>query len=99
LGTGLLSRRSQFQQTNVERIRLDEKASLADVLSRRCSRSPGACRRRHAKGNAFYDRVGYEADDKCAWGTNLAFLFSESTSDGTFAYQMEYSNAVRNCVK
>jgi hypothetical protein len=51
-----------------------------------------------AKGNAFYDRVGYEADDKCAWGTNLAFLF-ESTSDGTFAYQMEYSNAVRNCVK
>ena len=52
-----------------------------------------------AQGSAWYDRAGYEADDKCAWGTNLAFLFTETTSAGTFAYQMEYSNSARNCVK
>jgi hypothetical protein len=49
--------------------------------------------------NAWYDSAGYEADDKCAWGTNLAFLFSESVAGHTFAYQMEYSNSARNCVK
>ncbi len=49
--------------------------------------------------NAWYDRVGFEADDKCAWGTNLAFLFDETVGGHTYAYQMEYSNAVRNCVK
>jgi hypothetical protein len=49
--------------------------------------------------NAWYDRAGWEADDKCAWGTNLAFLFSESASGHTFAYQQEYSNSAKNCVK
>jgi hypothetical protein len=54
-----------------------------------------------AQGNAWYDRAGYEADDKCAWGgPSLAFLFTENTADGyTFGDQMEYSNAGRNCVK
>ena len=54
-----------------------------------------------AQGTAFFDRVGYEADDKCAWGGNtLAFLFDETTADGhTYAYQMEYSNQSRSCVK
>lgn len=52
-----------------------------------------------AQGTAWYDLVGYEADDKCAWGTNLAFLFTDNTADGyTFGYQMEYSNSARACV-
>jgi hypothetical protein len=49
--------------------------------------------------NAWWDQAGYEADDKCAWGTNLAFLFSETVSGHTFAYQQEYSNSARACVK
>ena len=55
-----------------------------------------------SRGNnsaAWYDLAGYEADDKCAWGRNLAFLFTETTSGHTFGYQMEYSNAARACVK
>jgi hypothetical protein len=53
-----------------------------------------------ALGTAWYDLVGYEADDKCAWGTNQAFIFREAAADGhTYGYQMEYSNAARNCVK
>jgi hypothetical protein len=52
-----------------------------------------------ARLNAWWDSAGYEADDKCAWGRNLKFLFTEVTADGTFAYQMEYSNAARGCVK
>lgn len=51
-------------------------------------------------GNAWYDWFGYEADDKCAWGgSTLDFLFDETVNGHTYAYQMEYSNAVRNCVK
>lgn len=49
--------------------------------------------------NAWWDQAGYEADDKCAWGTNLAFLFAESVPGHTYAYQMEYSNSTRTCVK
>lgn len=50
--------------------------------------------------NAWSDLLGYEADDKCAWGTNQAFIFLENAADGhTYGYQMEYSNAVRNCVR
>ena len=50
--------------------------------------------------NAWYDRVGFEADDKCAWGgATLAFLFDENVGGHTYAYQMEYNNAGRNCVK
>lgn len=53
-----------------------------------------------AQLSAWWDRAGYEADDKCAWGTNLAFLFAESKPDGrTYAYQQEYSNSARACVK
>lgn len=55
-----------------------------------------------SRGNnsyAWYDSAGYEADDKCAWGTNLKFLFTDATPDGNFAYQMEYSNQNRACVK
>jgi hypothetical protein len=52
-----------------------------------------------AKLNAWFDRAGYEADDKCAWGTNLKFLFSETSGSHTYGYQMEYSNSARNCVK
>lgn len=49
-------------------------------------------------GNAWYDATGYEADDKCAWGGDNIFL--ETASDGhTYGYQMEYSNAVSNCVQ
>ena len=50
--------------------------------------------------NAWYDLAGYEADDKCAWGgATLAFLFDETVGGHTYAYQMEYSNQNRNCVK
>jgi hypothetical protein len=52
-------------------------------------------------GNAWYDRRGYEADDKCAWSPTP---FTDSTtgtnSDGSaFAYQYEWSNASSGCVK
>ncbi len=53
-----------------------------------------------AQLNAWFDRAGFEADDKCAWGgATLAFLFDEIVGGHTYAYQMEYSNADRNCVK
>jgi hypothetical protein len=42
--------------------------------------------------NAWYDRRGYEADDKCAWSP-APFL------DGGFGYQWEWSNAAGGCVK
>jgi hypothetical protein len=42
-------------------------------------------------GTAWWDSVGFEADDKCAW-TGL-FI-----SNG-FGYQPEYSNSARNCVQ
>ena len=43
--------------------------------------------------NAWYDNSGNEADDKCAWSPT-PFIGS-----GGFAYQYEWSNAVRGCVK
>jgi hypothetical protein len=45
-------------------------------------------------GNAWFDRSGNEADDKCAWSPN-PFL------DGSqpFGYQYEWSNADGGCVK
>jgi hypothetical protein len=42
--------------------------------------------------NAWYDRRGNEADDKCAWSP-APFL------DGGFGYQYEWSNAASACVK
>jgi len=42
-------------------------------------------------GNAWYDRQGYEADDKCAWH-NLYQM------GGIYWVQPEYSNANRGCV-
>jgi len=46
-------------------------------------------------GTTWYDAVGYEADDKCAW----VGLFLETASDGhTYGYQPEYSNSGRACV-
>lgn len=41
--------------------------------------------------NAWYDRAGYEADDKCAWH-NLYQL------QGTYWVQPEYSNQNKGCV-
>jgi hypothetical protein len=53
-----------------------------------------------AQLNAWWDHAGYEADDKCAWGgSTLAFLFDETVGGHTYAYQMEYSNATRGCVR
>ncbi|MFL6262602.1 MAG: hypothetical protein ACJ76Y_23125 [Thermoanaerobaculia bacterium] len=43
--------------------------------------------------NAWYDRRGNEADDKCAWSPT-PFIGS-----GGFGYQYEWSNAVSGCVK
>jgi hypothetical protein len=45
-------------------------------------------------GNAWFDRRGNEADDKCAW--NPAPFIDSATG---FAYQYEWSNAVSGCVK
>ena len=42
--------------------------------------------------NAWYDRSGNEADDKCAWSP-APFI------DGGFGYQYEWSNASSSCVK
>lgn len=43
-------------------------------------------------GNAWYDRQGNEADDKCAWSP-APFL------DGGFGYQWEWSNANGACIQ
>lgn len=43
--------------------------------------------------NAWYDRTGYEADDKCAWSPT-PFI-----GTGGYGYQYEWSNATRSCVK
>jgi hypothetical protein len=43
--------------------------------------------------NAWYDRRGYEADDKCAWSP-APFI-----GTGGFGYQYEWSNADSGCVK
>ena len=43
--------------------------------------------------NAWYDNNGFEADDKCAWSPS-PFI----GTDG-YAYQYEWSNASRRCVK
>ena len=44
-------------------------------------------------GNAWYDRQGNEADDKCAWSP-APFI-----GTGGFGYQYEWSNAARGCVR
>jgi hypothetical protein len=46
-----------------------------------------------ALGNAWFDRRGYEADDKCAWSPT-PFI-----GTGGFGYQYEWSNANSACVK
>jgi hypothetical protein len=46
-----------------------------------------------ALGNAWFDRQGNEADDKCAW-TPSPFI-----GTGGFGYQYEWSNAVGGCVQ
>jgi hypothetical protein len=43
--------------------------------------------------NAWFDLFGNEADDKCAWSPT-PFI-----GTGGFAYQYEWSNAARGCVK
>jgi len=43
--------------------------------------------------NAWYDRTGAEADDKCAWSPSPFF------GTGGYGYQYEWSNADRKCVK
>jgi hypothetical protein len=46
-----------------------------------------------ALGNAWFDRTGNEADDKCAW-TPSPFI-----GTGGFGYQYEWSNANSGCIK
>jgi hypothetical protein len=43
--------------------------------------------------NAWYDRRGQEADDKCAWSPT-PFI-----GTGGYSYQYEWSNLVSGCVK
>ena len=52
-------------------------------------------------GTGWYDRRGYEADDKCAWSpAPFADSTTGTNSDGSgFAYQYEWSNATSSCVK
>jgi len=44
-------------------------------------------------GDAWYDRRGNEADDKCAWSP-APFI-----GTGGYGYQLEWSNQARGCVK
>jgi hypothetical protein len=46
-----------------------------------------------ALGNAWFDRRGYEADDKCAWSPT-PFI-----GTGGYGYQYEWSNANSACIK
>ena len=46
-----------------------------------------------ALGNAWFDRTGNEADDKCAWSPT-PFI-----GTGGYSYQYEWSNANSGCVK
>lgn len=46
-----------------------------------------------ALGNAWFDRSGNEADDKCAWSPTPFF------GTGGYGYQYEWSNASAACVK
>jgi hypothetical protein len=46
-----------------------------------------------ALGNAWFDRRGYEADDKCAWSPT-PFI-----GTGGYGYQYEWSNANSGCIK
>ena len=66
------------------------RAALRTVCRRAGLRVVG---RTDALGNAWFDRTGYEADDKCAW-TPSPFI-----GTGGFAYQYEWSNANNGCVK
>ena len=52
-------------------------------------------------GTGWYDRRGYEADDKCAWTpTPFGDAATGTNLDGSpFAYQYEWSNANSACVK
>ncbi len=52
-------------------------------------------------GTGWWDRRGYEADDKCAWSpTPFTDSSTGANYDGTaFAYQYEWSNANSGCVK
>ncbi len=47
-------------------------------------------------GNAWFDRRGYEADDKCAWSPTP---FLVPTGTYTFGYQYEWSNHAGGCVQ
>ena len=51
--------------------------------------------------NAWFDRHGFEADDKCAWSPTPFTDYSTGTNaDGSpFAYQYEWSNANSGCAK
>jgi hypothetical protein len=51
--------------------------------------------------NAWFDRRGNEADDKCAWSpTPFTDSNTGTNNDGSaFAYQYEWSNASSSCVK
>ena len=51
--------------------------------------------------NAWFDRRGNEADDKCAWSpTPFADASTGTNQDGTgYAYQYEWSNVNGGCVK
>jgi hypothetical protein len=52
-------------------------------------------------GTGWWDSRGNEADDKCAWSpTPFTDVATGTNADGTpFAYQYEWSNANRGCVK
>ena len=54
-----------------------------------------------ADGTAWWDRRGYEADDKCAWSpAPFADATVGTNTDGTgYAYQYEWSNLNSGCIK
>ncbi len=51
-------------------------------------------------GNAWYDRRGYEADDKCAWSpTPFLVTTTVGTTTYNFGYQYEWSNHASGCLQ
>jgi hypothetical protein len=56
-------------------------------------------------GNAWYDILGYEDGDKCAWswgawlGGSGSTVYNQVINGHHYALQLEYSNADRGCVE
>jgi hypothetical protein len=93
---GIQIKYAVFPYTDCSGCKLNQ-MTVADMLTivtsheiREAATDPG-----EFNANAWYDRVGYEADDKCAWHN----LYQLNRNSGlAFFVQPEYSNAAHGCV-